>query len=431
MTWESTLAAPLDALDGLVAIADPQPTITGWPYRLVLEAGTERAELANLTGKALSREFTGAATYSIVRGLAGSDAVDHDLGATVARSIPQSLLGLGGGEHPGLAAHRVIGLAAEHEHPYAADGHTHAAEPSAEHPDLAAHEQLGLAADHEHPFAADADLTAHAATAHGLSSHAIDGAYHSGLEVLPTQGQKNALAGTSGTPGTTNQYVTHQDSRLSDARTPTAHDHDAVYSATDHTHTLSDADIPAGVARDSEVTTAIATHAATPHGGTSGERYKVGDLYLTTTDFADAATVATAEGYGTWERFGVGRFLLLTDGTAGTEAGASTHSHGFTQPDDHTDVPTHTHTTDSQGAHVHDEYNNSATTGPNVGWGAQDTSTNTASLTGYDTGSAGAHTHTAAAPAGAVASQPHAGGSVADGTTDPLSITAYAWKRTA
>lgn len=42
---------------------------------------------------------------------------------------------------------------------------------------------------------------------------------------FPTTGQKNALAGTSGTPGTTNQYVTTQDSRLSDARTPTAHTH--------------------------------------------------------------------------------------------------------------------------------------------------------------------------------------------------------------
>lgn len=40
---------------------------------------------------------------------------------------------------------------------------------------------------------------------------------------FPTAGQKNALAGTSGTPGSSNQYVTTQDSRLSDARTPSAH----------------------------------------------------------------------------------------------------------------------------------------------------------------------------------------------------------------
>jgi hypothetical protein len=45
------------------------------------------------------------------------------------------------------------------------------------------------------------------------------------LVTLPTQGQKNALAGSSGTPGATNQYVTTQDSRMSDARAPSAHVH--------------------------------------------------------------------------------------------------------------------------------------------------------------------------------------------------------------
>jgi hypothetical protein len=45
------------------------------------------------------------------------------------------------------------------------------------------------------------------------------------LVTLPTQGQKNALAGSSGTPGATNQYVTTQDARMSDARVPSAHVH--------------------------------------------------------------------------------------------------------------------------------------------------------------------------------------------------------------
>jgi hypothetical protein len=45
------------------------------------------------------------------------------------------------------------------------------------------------------------------------------------LVTLPTQGQKNALAGSSGTPGATNQYVTTQDVRMSDARVPSAHVH--------------------------------------------------------------------------------------------------------------------------------------------------------------------------------------------------------------
>jgi len=41
----------------------------------------------------------------------------------------------------------------------------------------------------------------------------------------PTTGQKNALAGTSGTPGDTNKFVTNSDSRNSDSRTPTTHSH--------------------------------------------------------------------------------------------------------------------------------------------------------------------------------------------------------------
>jgi hypothetical protein len=45
------------------------------------------------------------------------------------------------------------------------------------------------------------------------------------LVTLPTPGQKNALAGSSGTPGATNQYVTTQDSRMADARTALAHTH--------------------------------------------------------------------------------------------------------------------------------------------------------------------------------------------------------------
>ncbi|TCL74252.1 hypothetical protein EDC14_1004190 [Hydrogenispora ethanolica] len=45
----------------------------------------------------------------------------------------------------------------------------------------------------------------------------------------PTADQKAALAGTSGTPGSTNKYVTNADPRLSDARTPVAHTHDERY----------------------------------------------------------------------------------------------------------------------------------------------------------------------------------------------------------
>lgn len=45
---------------------------------------------------------------------------------------------------------------------------------------------------------------------------------------LPSEGEKAALAGTSGTPSSTNKYVTNDDSRMTDARTPTSHNHAAT-----------------------------------------------------------------------------------------------------------------------------------------------------------------------------------------------------------
>jgi len=74
-------------------------------------------------------------------------------------------------------------------------------------------------------------------------------------------------------------------------------------------------------------------------GGGSGEIYKVGDLYLTTTTYADSAAVAAALGYGTWESFGTGRMPVGFDvaqtefnavektGGAKTSPGEGGHSH--------------------------------------------------------------------------------------------------------
>lgn len=50
----------------------------------------------------------------------------------------------------------------------------------------------------------------------------------------PTADQKAALAGTSGSPSGTNKYVTNDDGRNADARTPTSHgnaQHSAVFDA--------------------------------------------------------------------------------------------------------------------------------------------------------------------------------------------------------
>lgn len=43
----------------------------------------------------------------------------------------------------------------------------------------------------------------------------------------PSTDEKAALAGTSGTPGASNRYVTNADPRNADARTPTSHNHAA------------------------------------------------------------------------------------------------------------------------------------------------------------------------------------------------------------
>lgn len=100
------------------------------------------------------------------------------------------------------------------------------------------------------PPGSDADITAHEATYNhpALVTHAGASAPHAGHEThagaqgkvdthagLPTAhhsnandpaaGEKDALAGTSGTPGSGNKYVTDGDSRNTDARTPLAHAH--------------------------------------------------------------------------------------------------------------------------------------------------------------------------------------------------------------
>src|SRR5258708_33059234 len=60
------------------------------------------------------------------------------------------------------------------------------------------------------------------AVAHSELSGVLATQHHSNAND-PTSGQAAALAGTSGTPGSGNKYVTDGDSRNSDTRTPTAH----------------------------------------------------------------------------------------------------------------------------------------------------------------------------------------------------------------
>lgn len=56
-----------------------------------------------------------------------------------------------------------------------------------------------------------------------ISTHAAIATAHHTNANDPSAGEKAALAGTSGTPGAENKYVTNGDARNSDARTPAAH----------------------------------------------------------------------------------------------------------------------------------------------------------------------------------------------------------------
>lgn len=307
---------------------------------------------------------------------------------------------------------------------------------SGEHPDLAAHTTLGLSAAHGHDYAA----TDHGD--HGVAAHVAAGDPHV-LYALDADLVNHEADTTSvhGIVNTANLVLTN-DSRLSDARTPTAH-------KTSHATGGGDALAPSDIG--------AATSGHTHPGGS--EAFPVGSVFIAVV----STNPATLLGYGTWAAFAAGRVLVGIDagdadfdvaeetGGAKTKAvsahaGAAVGNHAFTQPDDHsfTEILQHTHATDSQGAHVHDEYRNGATTGGLDGWGAGDTSTNNPTLTGYDTGSAGAHTHTAQNPAGSVASftKSHAGGAVdAHNVTQPSDhsalnvvqpyITVHMWKRTA
>ncbi len=70
----------------------------------------------------------------------------------------------------------------------------------------------------------------HASAAIAESKLALAHATHSNASD-PTSDQKSALGGTAGTPSLTNKYVTNEDSRNTDARTPTSHGN-AAHSST-------------------------------------------------------------------------------------------------------------------------------------------------------------------------------------------------------
>lgn len=220
-------------------------------------------------------------------------------------------------------------------------------------------------------------------------------------------------------------FVADDDVRLSDARAPTAHTHD--YADPAHNHDGSYA-VPHSH-----------PYAADDHTHPGGsEAFPVGSIFIAVVS-TDPSTLL---GYGTWSAFGAGKMLVGRDSgdtdfdTAEETGGAKTVTLTEAQIPSHTHVQnSHNHTQDAhnhtQNAHVHDEFNNSATTGGLVGWGAQDTSTNNASLTGYDTGSTTATNIAATATnQSATATNQNTGGGGAHNNLPPY-IVVYLWKRTA
>lgn len=152
---------------------------------------------------------------------------------------------------------------------------------------------------------------------------------------------------------------------------------------------------------------------ASPPGG-GGEAFPVGSVFIAVVS-TDPATLL---GYGTWSAFAAGRVLVGRDAgqtefdTVEETGGAKTHT--LTEAE----IPAHTHTVSDPG-HAHVEQNNSATTGGLAGWGARDTSTNTAVATGYSTQSA---------QTGVTVEETGGGG--AHNNLQPY-IVVYMWKRTA
>ena len=121
-------------------------------------------------------------------------------------------------------------------------------------------------------------------------------------------------------------------------------------------------------------------------------------------------------------------WISVDESTSSGGAHPDLAAHGHTQDSHNHTQDAHTHT---QNAHLHDEYNNSSISGGLVGWGAQDTSTNTASLTGYDTGSTTATNQNATATnQAATATNQNTGGGGAHNNLQPY-IVVFMWKRTA
>lgn len=311
----------------------------------------------------------------------------------------------GGGSHPDLTAHDILGLATQAE--------------------LDAHE---IAVDPHTVYALDADLTSHVGAADP----------HTGYQRESEKGLANGYASLDAS------------GLVPDAQIPAAIARDSELHARQHSVTaVSDHTFPGGT---TNFLREDGTFAAPPGGG--GQAFPVGAVFIAVV----ATNPATLLGYGTWAAFGAGRVLVGLDaadadfdlveetGGAKTKAvsahtGTAVANHVVTQPSahsDHADVTNHTHTV----SHSHTQRGGTATTGGLSG-ATWDTSTSGGpSNWGYSTTT---DAPTSSNPSGGVAAMAHSAhsGTAVDahGVTQPSAhadlnvvqpyIVCYFWKRTA
>lgn len=184
----------------------------------------------------------------------------------------------------------------EHAHPYAADPHTHAEFTHTHDYAASGHTHSYAAVVHEHDYADPGhthDTTHNHDSAYSATGHTHDTTHNHDATYAPVHGHPYADAShgihpdsatwTDLTDGGQTSLHTHAgsgahpdlathdalglatQSELDAVAAAKADVHSHPYAATSHSHV--DADIPAGIARDSEVTAAVSAHegAANPH----------------------------------------------------------------------------------------------------------------------------------------------------------------------